>query len=127
MDDSADFGGDEVVVAVIDHDLDGPGARRADRLLQHLGTALAHTVVVDATRVRHVGARGLLLLDRWVRKWHALELRVRLVASHELARAVGAAGADHVVRVTYAEPGERPGAARTAGEEEPGGSATSSG
>ncbi len=123
--DDIDRSGDEVAVAVLEHDLDGPGVRRADRLMRDLGTALAHTVVVDATRVRHIGARGLLLLDAWVRRWQALGLRVRLVASHHVARAVGVAGADHVVYVTYTEPGDGF-ADETSGEEESGESATSS-
>lgn len=97
--------GDEVAVAVIDSDLDGTGVRRAERVMRNLGTALAHTVVVDATRVAHVGARGLLLLDHWVHQWQALNLKVKVLASHPLARAVGAAGGSHVVTVTYtAEP-----------------------
>jgi hypothetical protein len=96
--------GDEVAVAVIDSDLDGSGVRRAERVMRNLGTALAHTVVVDATRVRHVGARGLLLLDHWVHQWQALNLKVKVLASHQAARAIGAAGGPHVVHVTYATP-----------------------
>ncbi len=119
--------GDEVVVAVLARDLDGAGVRHADRVLRELGTGLAHTVVVDATRVRHVGARGLLLLDHWVRQWHALNLRVRVIASEHVARAVGAAGGAHVLRVTYAAP--HPGFERppVAGGEEAGESPTSGG
>ncbi len=91
---------DEVLVTVIDHDLDDAGARRAHVTLRDAGTALAHTVVVDATRVGHIGARGLLLLEHWVQRWQALNLKVTVLASHQVARAVAAAGAAHVVHVT---------------------------
>lgn len=97
---------DETVYVSLEGALDGRPGSASRGVLHAVGTAAAHTVVVDASQVAGAARRGVRVLDQHIHEWVALGVRVVVVASRPVASAVAAHGSDLLVRVTHvAAPG----------------------